>query len=392
MYLFFLLQVHKLVLAAASPVLLAKFPELMDTGDIGVEFSSKFTDSMLQQFVQYLYDGNLTLSEKNVTDFLKISQLLKLCSLENFCLDFMNKANVHVMKDKEEDTGYFRIFKRPHCPDHSGDHDDFPIAEESSQPQLIGNTQSNGEAVQVVTSPMDTQTERKSPRLPKSPVSPKKVHMYGTRSVTERVKVNDLPTVRRSLRRRCSKDIPVLNQEPEEIPQKNEDLDASMKNNADDEIEDENQICDDSNENVKMNSAEGMREEINDLIAANFSGQEKSLDNMVDNLINIYDKNVKRAVDVVRGEAQSSSNAVDDSIVDDQPDSVTGGRVCSRRKGRLSDTAEIKAEDKLALTTGSGMQRAVFDKPQCGRSQRTLKKAPAILKQKGRRGRPRFVM
>ncbi|KAL5006304.1 hypothetical protein ScPMuIL_015110 [Solemya velum] len=385
------IKVHKLVLAAASPVLLAKFPEIMDTGDIGVEFSNKFTASMLQQFVQYLYDGNLVLSEKNVTDFLKISQLLKLHSLENFCLDFMDKARVHVVKDKDEDTGFFRIFKRPNCIDPSGDHGEHSIVEEPCQENIQEDQSTcdlntdDGE-----TSAMEKKNERKSPRLPKSPVSPKKMHMYGTRSVTDRGKGNEPSTVRRSLRKRGSnsKDTQELSEETEEIPAKNDELDMSTKKDAVHEVEDEKPVSDDVTDDSKVKSVEGMREEINDLIAANFTGEEKSLDNMVDNLIDIYDKNVKRAVDVVRGTVQFS-NSVDNVNVEDQLDSVTGIQACNRRKGRLSDGTEIKTEDKLSLTTGSGMQRAVFDKPQGGRPQRTLKKVPAALKQTGRRGRPR---
>lgn len=84
---FTLLQAHKLILCAASPVLqnLMKGKEFYDEIDIPPEISS----AAVEVFIHYIYTGELLLKAKEMTD---LEKLMKEYGMESFKSDFMKDS------------------------------------------------------------------------------------------------------------------------------------------------------------------------------------------------------------------------------------------------------------------------------------------------------------
>lgn len=91
--LFFIFQAHRVVLVAACPML-----QSMENAAAGSHLEVRLTADIKQEsintFLQYLYEGFMTLTEENYKDIEKISRLLQVDNAIKCCADFIKCINL----------------------------------------------------------------------------------------------------------------------------------------------------------------------------------------------------------------------------------------------------------------------------------------------------------
>lgn len=88
------IPVHKLLLAAASPFFDSMFSDTLKEKDAG---SLRFEDikpEIVKQIIDFIYSGEITVTERNVRDLLSASILLQIDWITNVCCDFW-KCRLH---------------------------------------------------------------------------------------------------------------------------------------------------------------------------------------------------------------------------------------------------------------------------------------------------------
>ncbi|XP_033751787.1 uncharacterized protein LOC117335721 [Pecten maximus] len=88
------IRVHKMVLIAASPFLLSKLSKTTPSTSLRVELPMGIPLQVASQLVHYLYDGKITLTTDNVSQFARVANLFKLEHLYNICEDFIDCFNL----------------------------------------------------------------------------------------------------------------------------------------------------------------------------------------------------------------------------------------------------------------------------------------------------------
>ncbi|XP_060078832.1 uncharacterized protein LOC132558272 [Ylistrum balloti] len=99
------IRVHKMVLIAASPFLLSKVSKTTPSTSLRVELPMGIPLQVASQLVHYLYDGKITLTTDNVSQFARVANLFKLEHLYNICEDFIDCFNLNesLLNVMEED-------------------------------------------------------------------------------------------------------------------------------------------------------------------------------------------------------------------------------------------------------------------------------------------------
>ncbi|XP_069132364.1 uncharacterized protein [Argopecten irradians] len=88
------IRVHKMVLIAASPFLLSRLSKTTPSTSLRVELPMGIPLQVASQLVHYLYDGKITLTTDNVSQFARVANLFKLEHLYNICEDFIDCFNL----------------------------------------------------------------------------------------------------------------------------------------------------------------------------------------------------------------------------------------------------------------------------------------------------------
>lgn len=83
-----------MVLIAASPFLLSKLSKTTPSTSLRVELPSGIPLQVASQLIHYLYDGKVTLTTDNVSQFARVANLFKLEHLYNICEDFIDCFNL----------------------------------------------------------------------------------------------------------------------------------------------------------------------------------------------------------------------------------------------------------------------------------------------------------
>ncbi|XP_029346584.1 ring canal kelch homolog [Acyrthosiphon pisum] len=80
---------HKVVLASACPYFLAMFTHFSEKNQDQVTIS-QLDSSALQLLIDFIYSGEILITENNVQDLLPASNLLRLQEVKNACCDFLH--------------------------------------------------------------------------------------------------------------------------------------------------------------------------------------------------------------------------------------------------------------------------------------------------------------
>ncbi|OWF54894.1 uncharacterized protein LOC110466600 [Mizuhopecten yessoensis] len=299
------IRVHKMVLIAASPFLLSKLSKTTPSTSLRVELPMGIPLQVASQLVHYLYDGKITLTTDNVSQFARVANLFKLEHLYNICEDFIDCFNLDesLLNVMEEDISVSATEPRTSPIALKKRHLKLNAEENMAEAEVTENTE-NTETNMVChekSAPLPIQPKpvcttkgktankkapKKSTKLKQEEVSPqmetpvhKVSHLYGTRAasaakvtkqVTEVVDETGAATsygkhgfyqteVAEVAHREIGDSSPTKHPSPvkhADLINKTPELDNDIENNENGEEEDD-ETSDDSDEDYLENSATG---------------------------------------------------------------------------------------------------------------------------------------
>jgi hypothetical protein len=327
------------VLLAISPVLVSRHGQLTSgTGasPVRLELPADIPAAVLRAFVLYLYRGAVTVTQASVRDFLRLAHIFQFDQLRECCADFVAFANMgNVTIDSTED--------------------------------LIISTNIS----QSVSNLVGEYINEDMAALPLSPETPSPGRMLRKKTTSSAVKSRHLYGTRSALIDKVAAD-----QEVEESNSKSKDGSTKSKFASNSKSKEPSPKFNDAGlhitSNRKLSQADrtkvenALKQAITTVQASAADGEEGNFDHIVSDLLSVYDWNMKQSLE---GDGSQSSKLKSAAALVGPESKVT------------------KTESDGDLVTGSGMQRAVFEKPRRGRPP---KGTPATTP-KGKRGRPRFV-